>query len=165
MYYRLNGKKINIMDPIKLLGVDYGYGGIFSRPELWAMVGITQHPDEVIPDTALNHVTMNDDGTYTAIPKTQAELDAEALASFKATVPERVSMRQARLALLAAGKLADVNNAISGIAGAAGEAARIEWEFSSEVWRNKALVLSLGAVLGLTERQLDDLFIAAGEID
>lgn len=76
-------------------------------------------------------------------------------------VPQSVTMRQARIALYNAGKLSTVNAAIAGMAGAAGDAARIEWEFSSAVERNKPLVASLGAVLGMDGAALDLLFIAA----
>lgn len=79
----------------------------------------------------------------------------------KAQVPVEVTMRQARLALLNAGLLANVTAAIAAMTGAAGDSARIEWEFSSTVQRNKPLVLSLGAALSLTEAQIDDLFITA----
>lgn len=76
-------------------------------------------------------------------------------------VPQTVSMRQARLALLQAGKLSAVNSAISSMPGAQGDAARIEWEFSSEVRRNQPLVTALTPVLGMTSEQLDQLFILA----
>lgn len=78
--------------------------------------------------------------------------------------PQSVTMRQARLALLDAGLLATVNAAIAGMAGAAGDAARIEWEFSSEVQRDKTLVASMAAALGLSDAQLDALFIAAAAL-
>ena len=76
-------------------------------------------------------------------------------------VPDSVTMRQARLALLGAGMLASVNSAIAGMTGMQGDAARIEWEFSSEVKRHDPLVMALGPTLGLTAAQLDGLFIAA----
>jgi hypothetical protein len=79
-------------------------------------------------------------------------------------VPEAVTMRQARLALLGAGMLASVNSAIAGMTGPQGEAARIEWEFSSEVKRHQPLVLALGPTLGLTEAQLDALFVKAATL-
>lgn len=75
--------------------------------------------------------------------------------------PKIVSMRQARLALLQAGLLSAVNTAIEAMPGDAGEAARIEWEYATEVHRDKALVQSLALALSLTETQLDDLFTAA----
>jgi hypothetical protein len=95
---------------------------------------------------------------------TDEEADAirEAEAALQPVViPATVTMRQARLALLQAGKLVDVNAAIASMAGATGEAARIEWEYSQEVHRDKALVKSLAPVLGMTDAQLDSLFIAA----
>ena len=73
-------------------------------------------------------------------------------------VPAAVSMRQARLALLKAGMLTQVNTAVAAMPGADGDAARIEWEFSGTVERHRPLVQSLGAALNLTDAQLDDLF-------
>ncbi len=78
--------------------------------------------------------------------------------------PRTVTMRQARLALLGAGLLPTVDAAVAAMPGAAGEAARIEWEYSVEVQRDKALVQGLSASLGLTEAQLDGLFTAAAAL-
>lgn len=79
-------------------------------------------------------------------------------------VPNSVTMRQARLALLNTGKLQAVNTAVNAMNGIEGAAAQIEWEFSSEVHRNRPLVLSLAPVLGMTSQDLDDLFIAASQL-
>ena len=79
-------------------------------------------------------------------------------------VPAMVTMRQARLALLQNGMLTQVNDAVANMPGAQGDTARIEWEFSSTVERNWPLVQALGAAIGLTEQQLDDLFTAAAGI-
>ena len=100
--------------------------------------------------------------------KTQAKAD-EAIATYAeanrlAAIPQSVTMRQARLALLAAEKLTAVSSAIAGMTGLAGDSARIEWEFSGEVWRNQPLVALLGEVLGLTATQLDALFVAAAAL-
>ncbi len=76
----------------------------------------------------------------------------------------RVTMRQARLALLGAGKLPAVNAAIAAMQGAQGEAARIEWEYSQEVQRDRGLVTALGSQMGMTEKELDALFTAAAAI-
>lgn len=76
----------------------------------------------------------------------------------------KVTMRQARLALLGAGKLPAVNEAIAAMQGAQGEAARIEWEYSQEVQRDRGLVSALSSQLGMTEEQLDALFTAAAAI-
>lgn len=76
-------------------------------------------------------------------------------------VPTAVTMRQARLALLAAGMLATVNSVIAAMPGAEGDAARIEWEYAHEVRRDAALVAGMATALNLTSEQLDALFIAA----
>lgn len=75
-------------------------------------------------------------------------------------VPRFVSMRQARLALLGAGLLDEVETLMA----AQPQAVRIEWEYATDVWRDRDLVLSLGAALQLTEQQIDALFIAARAI-
>lgn len=75
-----------------------------------------------------------------------------------------VTMRQARLALLAAGKLGQIDAAIDGLPSPQKEEARIEWEYSQEVQRNKPLVLSLAPALGLDDAALDALFLAASQL-
>ena len=76
-------------------------------------------------------------------------------------VPSAVTMRQARLALLGAGLLDDIDAAINGLPSPQKEAARIEWEYSQEVQRHNGFVSVLAPMLGLTEAQTDALFIAA----
>lgn len=81
-----------------------------------------------------------------------------------ARVPASVTMRQARLALLGAGKLALVDAAISSMKEPQQSAARIEWEYSGEVQRHNGFVAALGPALGLTSEQIDALFIAAAKL-
>lgn len=76
-------------------------------------------------------------------------------------VPQSVTMRQARLALLSIGMLQAVDMAIDALPEPQRTAARIEWEYSQEVERNKEFVLLLAPALGLTDEQLDDLFRVA----
>lgn len=77
-------------------------------------------------------------------------------------VPQVVSMRQARLALLASGMLDQVNAAIAAMPGTEGAAARIEWDYAQEVRRDSPLVLGLAPLLSLDDAQLDSLFRVAG---
>lgn len=79
-------------------------------------------------------------------------------------VPQVVTMRQARLALLGAGLLARVNDALAAMPGVEGEAARIEWEYATTVDRGSPLIASLGGALGLDDAALDDLFTTADKI-
>jgi hypothetical protein len=76
-------------------------------------------------------------------------------------VPNAVTARQARLALLGAGLLDDVEAALDALTGAQGTAARIEWEYALEIRRDSPLIASLTPSLSLTAEQVNDLFIAA----
>jgi hypothetical protein len=77
-----------------------------------------------------------------------------------APIPQTVTMRQARLALHAAGLLSAVQTAIN----AGSDDVKITWEYSSEVQRNNGLVPTMAASLGMTEAQIDNLFIAAAAL-
>lgn len=79
-------------------------------------------------------------------------------------VPIEVTMRQARLALHAAGKLTAVNAAINALPDPPKTAALIEWEYSSTVRRDSQFVALLGPALGLDAAGLDALFIAASKL-
>ena len=121
-----------------------------THPESDAHVFIT---DDAIQVNS-GYTFAND--VYTAPPPPPPPTQAEIAASIQV-----VSMRQARLALLAAGHLGTVSAAIAAMTGPSGDAARIEWEFSNTVERNKPLVASMGTVLGMSESDLNNLFLAA----
>ena len=74
-------------------------------------------------------------------------------------VPQAVTMRQARLQLLAVGLLDDVNTLLANDA-----AAMINWGYATHVYRNDAIVLQLKTSMGLTDEQLDELFVAASKL-
>ena len=79
-------------------------------------------------------------------------------------VPQSVTMRQARLALHAAGLLSSVDAAIASMQDPAKTAAAIEWEYASAVERNAGLVPAMAAALGMSEADIDDLFITAATL-
>jgi len=79
-------------------------------------------------------------------------------------VPQSVTMRQCRIALLNAGLLDAVQSSIATMPGVEGERARIDWEYALDVLRDWPLINALGSQLGLTEQQIDDLFIAAAAV-
>lgn len=81
-----------------------------------------------------------------------------------APAPAQVTMRQARLALLAAGKLAAVQAAIDAMSEPARSAAQIAWDYSSMVERHDGLVSALGPALALDEAQIDALFVQAAAL-
>ena len=75
-------------------------------------------------------------------------------------VPQQVTMRQARLALLSAGLLDDVDAVIS----AAGRAAQLEWEYAAVVDRSNPAVAAVQQQQALTDVQIDDLFREAAKL-
>lgn len=89
----------------------------------------------------------------------RAKTEAELTADRKAKVPKEVTMRQARLALLDAGLLDTVTNAI---ANSADEVLKVEWEYAKDVDRAWNRLVELATSLGMTDEQLDNLFILAG---
>lgn len=110
------------------------------------------------------------------IPKDAANIDYAAFLAWvqaggvpvapsqQAAPPTVLSMRQARLALLGAGKLSYVDAAIDALPSPQKEAARIEWEYASEVRRDNALLQALAPGLGLTAAALDALFVAGAAL-
>lgn len=72
-----------------------------------------------------------------------------------------VTMRQARLALLQQGLLANVEAAIASMSEPDKSAVTIEWEYASTVERLSSWVIAMTTALGLTDEQMDDLFVLA----
>lgn len=79
-------------------------------------------------------------------------------------VPESVSMRQARRALLGAGLLSQVDAAIASLPSPQKEAAEIDWEYAQEVERHNGLVPAMAQALGMTDAQVDALFMQAATL-
>jgi hypothetical protein len=80
----------------------------------------------------------------------QAEIDA-----MPVVIPQVVSMRQARLALLSIGKLSIVEEAITD------PAARIEWDYAATVKREHMLIAAIQPLLGMSDTEVDELFVMA----
>ena len=69
-----------------------------------------------------------------------------------------ISMRQARLALLADGLLDDIEAAMST------PEYKIWWEYSTVVERNNPLVKQVLAILGKSDAEIDQMFIGASQL-
>jgi len=69
-----------------------------------------------------------------------------------------ISMRQARLALLADGLLDDIEDAMST------PEYKIWWEYSTVVERNNPLVEQVLAILGKSDAEIDQMFIGASQL-
>lgn len=75
-----------------------------------------------------------------------------------------VSMRQAKLALYAAGKLSTVEAAINALSEPDKTLALIEWNSASTVDRNHPTVSLISAAAGMSSAEIDSLFAAAAQI-
>jgi hypothetical protein len=93
-----------------------------------------------------------------ATPAEVAEI--EALRNAPPPMPTVISRRQARLALLDAGFLESVEAAIA----KAPPAVRITYEDATEWWRDDPLIAELARALGLSESQVDELFVKASRL-
>ena len=74
-------------------------------------------------------------------------------------IPTSITMRQARLYLLSLELLDDVELLVS-----QNKAQQIEWEYASEVQRTNQLIPALQEALGLTNAQVDNMFIEASKL-
>lgn len=96
-------------------------------------------------------LTADENGIWTA---TEASASQHALGL-------RVSRFQARAALLGAGLLEAVRTAV---AESDDEIIQLAWDESIEFWRMSPAILALAPILGLSDDQVDQLFIAASRI-
>lgn len=158
-----------------------GLPSINTREDLDAIAGTPEHVAFMAllagtlwrlekDDTAQAWVAIEDNSTIECFNFTRADFpDAQppALPEYVpevVAVPEVVTMRQARLALLGTGLLAQVNTAVANMVGTEGDAARIEWGYAQEVRRDSPLVVALSAAFGWTDAQLDDLFTEGAKL-
>lgn len=80
-------------------------------------------------------------------------------------IPTEVTMRQGKLALLQMGLLDTVETLIAAMPGMQGQAAKIEWDNASTIKRSSNLTLAIVSILGLSEVELDDLFLWASKFE
>lgn len=78
-------------------------------------------------------------------------------------VPDSVTQYQAREILRQSGLLATVNAHIDSLGET--DATYIAWHYASRIRRNSPFVSSIAPALGLSESQLDAMFVAAAELD
>ena len=95
------------------------------------------------------------------LPENSSELQIQdAITAYKATTRVvSISPRQARLKLLREGLLDNLESLI-----ATNREWGIEWEFATEVLRNSPLVEAVATQAGLTEDQIDQMFLEASRL-
>jgi hypothetical protein len=81
-------------------------------------------------------------------------------------VPDSVTMAQARKSLILSGvSITSVNAAIAAIPDATQrQLAETDWEYSTSVRRDSALMASLAPALGFTDEQIDEMFLLADSL-
>ena len=113
----------------------------------------------------MTHKVIADGVLRDATPEEIAEIEARTAAVAMPVIPQTVTRRQARQALLLAGLLDNVPAAIRQIPDpTARRLAQIEWEDSLEFVRSRPLVVQIGAALGLDGAALDQLFVTAAAL-
>lgn len=102
------------------------------------------------------------------IPMTAEEeqqfLDDQAALAAQVTMPKSVSARQAEQALILSGLDDDVDALLAAMPGVEGKLARAERARAQTVERNNPLVAQMAAALGLSDTDLDQLFILAATL-
>lgn len=101
---------------------------------------------------------------YDAITGQRQELPDLPIEAVPVRVPAEVTMRQARLALHMAGKLSIVEDAINALPDPPKTAARIEWDFSNTIQRRNGFVSQIAPLIGMSESEIDSLFIQAATL-
>jgi hypothetical protein len=81
----------------------------------------------------------------------------------EASIPKRITPAQARLALDAINKLDDVETLMQDPT--TPKPARILWEYATYFDRKNQVLIDLGTAIGLTETQLDQLFVEGAKIN
>jgi len=79
-------------------------------------------------------------------------------------VPQSVSMRQGREALIRRGYFPTVNTYITNMAGINGDIARNEWTMSQVIERTRPLTLAMAQLIDLDAAGMDELFTYASTL-
>ena len=123
--------------------------------------------DVIIPDITENqklsdeYVLVNDIVTKIVIQKTQEEIDNYN----KSLVPQTVSQRQLRTQLALNGfNLNSVQTAIDSLSEPSKTIAQIAWDYALTFVRTDSLLISLAGILGISEIELDTIFINANKL-
>ena len=82
----------------------------------------------------------------------------------RARKPSVATPLQIRLALIKLGRLEEIQTFIETLEEPAKSIVLVEWEYALEINKNSTSIQSLGAQMGLTEEEIDDIFELAASI-
>jgi len=144
----------NVSFPSDISEDDIAFVGLLpvAQTQVPAYDSLTEKVTE-IPPTLI-------DGEWTQQWQVQTLSPTEADAAYQASIPKVVTIRQAKLALLQAGLLDDIEAAMT----QADRATQVEWEYATEFRRDWPALLAMQPLLGLTDTQVDDLFKLAATL-
>lgn len=103
------------------------------------------------------------DGTWQKYEASD-ELPSGLFGEPSSNVPQEITMRQARLALHAIGKLDAIDAIVSAMPDPPREDIKITWEYSQTVERHNQFVKLLANSIGMSDYELDALFVAAAKL-
>ena len=135
-------------------------------PEVWGNIsGMKDLADDVLADLSwagYPSYCFLSRAAALAFSISEADLNNADYLYKKLTVPTKITLRQARLALLNINLLDAVEQVITNIQDPLKrKAAQIDWEYAEYINRTSDLISVLEPGLQLTSDQIDDLFIAA----
>ncbi len=92
-------------------------------------------------------------------------VENDGIKEVKIKIPVQVTIRQARLALLQAGLLDDIETTINAIEDETlKKAVQIEWEYAQDIRRDWQALIMITQAMGMTDEQLDELFLTASKL-
>ena len=116
-------------------------------------------------DIAYAYLTDEEAETYSDLTLVSQEEIEELGDVVKILIPESITKRQAKQQLLLDGKLNQVQEVIDSIVDETERMmAQLYWEDSTEFERSHPTLVELGTALGLTEAELDMMFINASKL-
>lgn len=116
-------------------------------------------------DIAYAYLTDEEAETYSDLTLVSQEEIEELGDVVKILIPESVTKRQAKQQLLLEGKLGQVQEVIDSIPDETERMmAQLYWDDSTEFERSHPTLVELGTALGLTEAELDMMFINASKL-
>jgi hypothetical protein len=139
----------------QLVEVGEGGGYFDSSCVVW-----DERTDGALPEITLGGM-VREEHTLVFSPERKAGHDA----ALPPSAPQIVTRRQAKVALLLAGKLSLVQPAIDAIADPTQRGLmQIEWDEAAEFDRHRPSVIQMAQAIGLTDADIDQLFITAATL-
>lgn len=126
---------------------------------------IDKGPGMIEAIEAAGHSIYRLDGEWVASDPVAVQAIIDAYQPAPAPVPQEVTMRQARVALISLRLFDQVEAALAAIPDEIERKLALQtWEYSAAVERFNPLIVMLAPALGLTDQQLDDLFRLAATL-